>query len=127
MAYTKFHQRHPDFENTPPAFHDTDRSPVYEGPYQGLLYSIIQCNDISALYLYNERPHCAVFLQTYNVDYYNPFSIALGYRSYNTLRALIKIYLSDTSLTEPLENYLNRFSVYLIHEACAAADRDLVL
>jgi ankyrin repeat protein len=127
MAYTKFHQRHPDFENERPIFRDTDGSPVYGGPYRGLLHSIIHRNDVSALHLYNESPHCAVFLQTYDVDSDNPFSIALGCRSHDTLRALIKIYLSDTSLTEPLENYLNRFSVFLIHEACAAADRDLVL
>lgn len=127
MAYTKFHQRHPDFENEPPAFLDTDGSPVYESPYHGLLRSIIQCNDVSALHLYNDSPHCPVFLQTYDPSYDNPFSIALGCRSHDVLRALIDIYLSDKSSTEPLEKYLNRFFVSLIHEACAAADRDLVL
>jgi hypothetical protein len=62
MAYPEFHQRHSDFENERPAFHDTDGSPVYEGPYQGLLRSIIKCNDTSALLLYNHSPHCPVFL-----------------------------------------------------------------
>lgn len=127
MAYTEFHQRHPDSEGEPPVFHDTDGSPVYETPYQGLLCSIINRNDTSALYLYNDYPHYSIFLQTYDAAYYNPFSTALGCRSYDILRALIRIYLSDTSLTETLKEYLKRFSISLVHNACSATDRDLVL
>lgn len=42
------------------------------------------------------------------------------------LRALIQMYRSDTSLTEPLEKYLKNFYVSRIHEACSAADCDLM-
>lgn len=65
-------------------------------------------------------------MQTYDAVYYNPFNTALDSRSCDVLRALIEIYLSGTSFTEPLEKYLKRFFVSLVHEACSAVDRDLV-
>lgn len=127
MAYRNFHQCHPDFEGQLPIFHDTDGSPVYEAPYRILLQSTIVHNDTAALNSYNNSPHSRVFLQAYDGSYDNPFSIAFGYRSFDALRILIKMYLSDTSLTEPLEEYTRRLNVSFIHDACATADQELVL
>ncbi|KAJ5987206.1 hypothetical protein N7451_011571 [Penicillium sp. IBT 35674x] len=126
MAYTQCHQRHEDFESQPPIFYDTDGSPVYEGPYQILLNSIFRRNDVTALHLYNNSPHAHVFLLDYDAPYHNPFSDALGCRSFDALRALIDMYLSDSSLTEPLQKYTNRFHVSLIHETCASGDQKMV-
>ncbi|KGO39570.1 hypothetical protein PEXP_047460 [Penicillium expansum] len=127
MAYRNFNQCHPDFEGQLPIFHDTDGSPVYEAPYRILLQSTIVHNDTAALNSYNNSPHSRVFLQAYDGSYDNPFSIAFGYRSFDALRILIKMYLSDTSLTEPLEEYTRRLNVSFIHDACATADQELVL
>jgi len=61
-------------------------------------------------------------LQAYATTREDPFSLALGFRSFDALRALIEMYLKDTSLTEPLEEYTRRLDVPLMHEACAAVD-----
>lgn len=125
MAYTQFHQPHPDFESQP-IFYDTDGSPLYEAPFRHLLNSIINRNDVAALNLYNNSLYSCVFLPSYDVDYENPFSVALGCRSFDALRALIGIYLSEPSLIEPLQMYTNRFGLSLIHQACAAGDQEMV-
>ncbi|KAJ5553315.1 hypothetical protein N7494_002693 [Penicillium frequentans] len=126
MAYTQCHQRHEDFEFQPLIFYDTDGSPVYEGPYQILLNSIIRHNDVTALHLYKNSLHTQVFLLDYDAPYYNPFSVALGCHSFDALRALIDMYLSDSSLTEPLQKYTNRFQLSLIHETCASGNQEMV-
>ncbi|KAJ6096608.1 hypothetical protein N7486_007354 [Penicillium sp. IBT 16267x] len=126
MAYEEFYQRHEDFEDQPPIFHDADGSPVYEGPYRALLCSIIQCNDVTALHSYNNS-HLRVFLPSYKEDpAQNPFRIALCCRSFDVLRALVGIYLSDPSLTEPLQIYNNRCYVSLVHHTCATGDQEMV-
>ena len=94
--------------------------------YGSLLISIIENNDTTALHLYNDCPHPKIFRQAYEASYHNPFSTVLGCGSFDILRALIQMYRSDTSLTEPLEKYLKRFYVSRIHEACSAADCDLM-
>ncbi|CRL25187.1 Ankyrin repeat-containing domain [Penicillium camemberti] len=127
MAYRDFHQCHPDLEDGPPIFLDTDGSPVYEMPYRILLQTIIEYNDITALHSYNNSPHSRVFLQSNEGTCDDPFSLAFDFRNSDALRALIEIYLSDTSLTEPLEEYTHRFGVSLIQKACATADREIVL
>ncbi|OQD72659.1 hypothetical protein PENDEC_c020G01358 [Penicillium decumbens] len=66
--------------------------------------------------------HSRIFLQAYATTREDPFSLALDFRSFDALRALIEMYLSDTSLTEPLEEYTRRLDVPLMHEACAAVD-----
>ncbi|KAJ5505879.1 hypothetical protein N7453_004836 [Penicillium expansum] len=39
------------------AFHDTDNSPLYEDPEQGLLGHIVAANDTAALQLYHASLH----------------------------------------------------------------------
>lgn len=52
MAYAAFHTQHPHFRGQPPSFHDTDGSPVYEGPYHCLLNEILRRGDVATLYQY---------------------------------------------------------------------------
>ncbi|KAJ5713892.1 uncharacterized protein N7483_011073 [Penicillium malachiteum] len=124
MAYTKFHHPQPDFEK--PIFCDIDGSSLYEAPYGSLLTSIIQRNDVTALYSYNNSPNSRLFLQSYDSERQDPFSVALGCRSFDVLRALISIYISDPSMTEPLQTYTNRCGLSLIHRTCSAGEQDMV-
>jgi ankyrin repeat protein len=125
MAYAYFHQ--PDDRlNALPAFHDSDGSPVYEHPNQGLLCSIIQQNDMAALNSYNACTHTSVFWKAYEFDDSCPFHIAIQNDSFDVLRELCRIYLSDAALTEPLEDYLARFHVSPVIAACATANRGMV-
>ncbi|KAJ6102631.1 hypothetical protein N7486_005058 [Penicillium sp. IBT 16267x] len=126
MAYEEFYQRDEDFEDQPPVFHDADGSPVYEGPYYALLCRIIHYNDVTALHSYNNS-HLRVFRRSYKEDpSQNPFWIALGSRSFDALRALVGIYLSDPSLTEPLQVYNNRCDLSLVHQTCATGNQEMV-
>ncbi|KAJ6032521.1 hypothetical protein N7540_003253 [Penicillium herquei] len=127
MAYMDFNHCDHDMEDWPPIFLDTDDSPVHETPDGFILQTIIECNDLSALNRYNESPHSFIFAQKYEIPGDDPFSLAFGLRSFDALRALIDIYKSDTSLTEPLNEYAHRISVSFVHKACAAGDQELVL
>ena len=127
MAYVDFHQCDPDFEGQPPIFYDTDNSPVYEQPYGILLQEIIHRNDLSALHRYNESPHTRLFIERFEIPDTDPFSQAFSSRSFDVLRALIGMYQSDPSLTEPLNEYGPRITVYFVHQACSVANQELVL
>ena len=126
MAYARFYQPHYDADPSP-AFQDSDGSPVYEYYDQGLLCAIILRNDVVALNLYNDCPHTRVLWKAYEFDSSNPFHIAVRGDSFDVVRELIRIYLSDESLTEPLEDYLKRFHVSPVVEACATANQEMVL
>ncbi|KAJ5633467.1 hypothetical protein N7490_009806 [Penicillium lividum] len=75
MAYTGFGGPHNN-SNPPPVFLESDGSPVYEGPQQGLLSQIIFRNDLEALKSYNDCPHTHVFWKAYEFDESNPLHIA---------------------------------------------------
>lgn len=125
MAYAHFH--HPYYVSNPlPVFHDLDGSAVYECPDQGLLCTIIKRNDMAALNLYNECAHTRVFWKAYEFNDSNPFHIAIQSGSFDVLRELFRIYRSDSELTEPLGDYLKRFHISPVIEACATANRDMV-
>ncbi|EAU37750.1 predicted protein [Aspergillus terreus NIH2624] len=125
MAYTYFHGP-ADRSNALLVFHDSDASPVYEHPNQGLLCSIIRQNDMAALNSYNACTHTSVFWKAYEFNDSCPFHIAIQNDSFDVLRELCRIYLSDAALTEPLEDYLARFHVSPVIAACATANRGMV-
>ncbi|KAJ5718923.1 uncharacterized protein N7483_010005 [Penicillium malachiteum] len=125
MAYAHFHRPH--YRSNPlPVFHDLDGSPIYEYSDQGLLCTIIRRNELTALNSYNECAHTRVFCKAYEFDDSNPFHIAIQSDSFDVLRELFRIYLSDSELIETLEDYLKRFHSPVI-EACATANREMVL
>ncbi|KAK4870498.1 hypothetical protein LT330_004846 [Penicillium expansum] len=126
MPYTDFHRPHHD-SNPSPVFVDSDGSQVYESPYQGLLSQIISRNDLAALKSYNDCPYTYVFWKNYEFDESNPFHIAIYNDNFDILRELVRIYSSDTSLTEPLQNYIKRHHVSPVVEACAMGNQEMVL
>lgn len=126
MAYTDFHRPHHG-SNPSPVFLDSDESPVYECPHQGLLCRIISRNDVPALNLYNECPHTHVFWKTYEFDDSNPFHIAIRNDNFDILRELVRIYSLNTSLTEPLQDYIKRHNVSPVVKACATGNQEMVL
>jgi hypothetical protein len=101
MAYPSFHQLHHKLADlvtlNVPVFHDTDNSPLYEDPYQGLLSHIVAANDVAALRLYHANPHTwtRVFWEDYMNPHWHPFLVAQAHGSCDALRALLEIYLSD--------------------------------
>jgi hypothetical protein len=101
MAYPGFHQLHPELEDVGaldiPVFHDTDNSPLYEDPYQGLLRDIVAANDVVALRLYHANPHTwtRVFRKDYMNPHWHPFLVAKVHGCGDALRVLLEIYLSD--------------------------------
>ncbi|KAJ5911952.1 uncharacterized protein N7473_001255 [Penicillium subrubescens] len=137
MAYPGFHQLHPELEDVGaldiPVFHDTDNSPLYEDPYQGLLRDIVAANDVVALRLYHANPHTwtRVFRKDYMNPHWHPFLVAKVHGCGDALRVLLEIYLSDPVYQmpryPPLEEYLERWAFSPIHMACATADRGLIL
>ncbi|OQD60589.1 hypothetical protein PENPOL_c022G03881 [Penicillium polonicum] len=126
MAYTSFHRPHHHW-NPSPVFLDSDGSPVYELPQQGLLSQIISGNDLVALKSYNDCPNTDVFWKTYEFDDSNPFHIAIHSDNFDILCELVRIYFSDTSLTEPLQDYIKRHNVSPVVKACATGNQEMVL
>ena len=126
MAYTGFHRPHHHW-NPSPVFLDSDGSPVYESPQQGLLSQIISGNDLVALKSYNDCPNTDVFWKTYEFDDSNPFHIAIHSDNFDILCELVRIYFSDTSLTEPLQDYIKRHNVSPVVKACATGNQEMVL
>ncbi|RAK73175.1 ankyrin [Aspergillus fijiensis CBS 313.89] len=126
MSYPEFHERHRAF-----AFHDTDGSPVYEDGWGGLCGRIVARNDLAALRLYHASPNTRVFWEGYEAPYWHPFFVAAGSGSWEALRALIEIYLTDPTYKNPeqppLDQYLTQLDFSPINEACAAANREMVL
>ncbi|RAH41031.1 ankyrin [Aspergillus brunneoviolaceus CBS 621.78] len=126
MSYPEFHERHKAF-----AFHDTDGSPVYEDGWGGLCGRIVARNDLAALRLYHASPNTRVFWEGYEAPYWHPFFVAAGSGSWEALRALIEIYLTDPTYKNPeqppLDQYLTQLDFSPINEACAAANREMVL
>ncbi|KAJ5295677.1 hypothetical protein PENANT_c001G09219 [Penicillium antarcticum] len=127
MAYSRFRQQHPDFQPHGPAFNDEDGVPLYEAPYQDLLAEIVRRNDVASLLLYNDSPNTTVFWKAYQTYYCHPLINATESGSFNVLKTLLKIYLADSTLTEPINAYLERVHSSPINDACAAADRELML
>ncbi|PWY73015.1 ankyrin [Aspergillus heteromorphus CBS 117.55] len=128
MAYEKFRQIDRELEDRPPkpAIYDTEGAPLYEGPYQELFGAIVARNDVEALHRYNESPNTRVFWRAYEVHYWNPFVIAGNKGSFDALRALVEIYLADSTLTEPLDKYLERLEYSLMNAACVHANSEMV-
>lgn len=106
-----------------PAFYDTDGSPVYEAPYQALLGHIVGRNDVTALRLYQNSPHTNVFWEAYELPSWHPFFVAARNNSFDALRELLEIYLTDPVYTEPLDKYLERVGFSPINVACAASNQ----
>ncbi|OJJ95608.1 hypothetical protein ASPACDRAFT_126406 [Aspergillus aculeatus ATCC 16872] len=126
MSYPEFHERHRIF-----AFHDTDGSPVYEDGWGGLCGRIVARNDLAALRLYHASPNTRVFWEGYEAPYWHPFFVAAGCGSWEALRALIEIYLTDPTYNNPeqlpLDQYMTQLDFSPINEACAAANREMLL
>lgn len=97
MSYLNFRTQDPDFRGRPPCFHDTDGSPVYEGPYHCLLNEILYRDDVAALKKYRQT-HERIIRRAYSMDRDNPFVIALERRSFRTLRALVESYSEDRAV-----------------------------
>lgn len=131
MAYPLFHQIHKDLEHgdfdIKPDFYDTDGSPVYEDPYGALLGHIVARNDSAALRLYQDSPQTKVFWKEYEMPSWHPLFIAKERGSFDALRTLLEIYLTDMTYTEPLDQYLKSLRFSPINVACAAAQRELLL
>lgn len=128
MDYSDFHQVDPNLEELCPApvFHDLNGAPVYETLDYGLLSQILHLNDVASLHLYNKIAHDKIFRRNQD-EWYHPFRLAAGRDSLDALRALLEIYLADSTLTEPLETCLARLGVSPIHAACAGANREMTL
>jgi hypothetical protein len=127
MAYSRFRQQHPDLQPQGPAFNDEDGVPLYEAPYQDLLAEIVRRNDVASLLLYNDSPNTTVFWKAYATYYYHPLINAAESGSLNVLKTLLEIYLADSTYTEPISAYLKRVYSSPINDACAAANRELML
>ncbi|KAJ5766584.1 uncharacterized protein N7511_004200 [Penicillium nucicola] len=127
MAYSRFRQQHPDLQSQGPAFNDEDGVPLYEAPYQDLLAEIVRQDDVASLLLYNDSPNTTVFWKSYATYYYHPLINAAECGSFNVLKTLLEIYLADSTLPEPINAYHARVYSSLINDACAAADRELML
>ncbi|KUL86304.1 hypothetical protein ZTR_08592 [Talaromyces verruculosus] len=131
MAYPLFHQIDCGLQDSnrqiEPAFYDTDGSPVYEAPYQALLGHIVGRNDVTALRLYQNSPHTNVFWEAYELPSWHPFFVAARNNSFDALRELLEIYLTDPVYTEPLDKYLDRIGFSPINVACAASNQELTL
>lgn len=135
MTYPKSHQPHPEMADmgiVELAFHDTDNSPLYEDPEQGLLGHIVAANDTAALQLYHASLHTRVFWEAYSPSYGHPFRVAEDHGSCDALRVLLLIYLTDPFYRAspeypPLGEYLACLKFSPIHVACEAADRDFTL
>ncbi|KAL3440247.1 hypothetical protein BJX65DRAFT_314986 [Aspergillus insuetus] len=106
MAYAAFHTQHLHFRDRgcPPVFHDTDGSPVYEGPYHCLLYEILRRDDVAAIHQYHVCRR--IIHRHFELDHDNPFQIAVKHRSF--------------------QEYLSRNYISLVHEAYKAADREFL-
>lgn len=131
MAYPLFHQIDPDLKDSnyqiEPAFYDTDGSPVYEAPYQALLAHIVGRNDLAALRLYQHSPHTKVFWEAYELRSWHPFFVAARNNSFDALRELLEIYLTDPVYTEPLDQYLERLGFSPTNVTCAASNQEPTL
>ncbi|KAJ5796807.1 uncharacterized protein N7518_005347 [Penicillium psychrosexuale] len=116
MAYSRFRQPYLDDGDMGPylpAFNDEDGVPLYEAPYQDLLADILTNNDVASLHLYNDSANTRVFWEEYETYYYHP--------------PLLEIYLADSTLTEPIDQYLVRNQSSPINDACAAANHEVML
>lgn len=128
MNYSDFHQVDPELEESRPApvFHDLNGAPVYETPDNALLSWILHRNDVASLHLYNRNAQYKIFRRNQD-EWYHPFVLAAGRDTLDALRALLEIYLADSTLTEPLETCLARLGVSPINAACAGANREMTL
>ncbi|KAJ5663806.1 hypothetical protein N7507_004537 [Penicillium longicatenatum] len=68
-----------------------------------------------------------MFWRTYEFDESNPFHIAIHSDNFDILRELVRIYSSNTSLTEPLQDYIKRHNVSPVVKACATGNQEMVL
>ncbi|KGO45811.1 hypothetical protein PEX1_063430 [Penicillium expansum] len=125
-AYSIFREADPDGDSRP-AFHNEDGVPLYEAPYQGLLNHILSNNDLASLFLYSDSPTTKVFWGAYEPPNNHPFILASSGGRVEVLKALVGIYLADSTLKEPIDSYLERIECSPMNDACAAANRDLML
>jgi ankyrin repeat protein len=58
---------------------------------------------------------------------WHPFFVAAINNSFDALRELLEIYLTDPVYTEPLDKYLERIGFSPINVACAASNQELTL
>ncbi|KUM55742.1 hypothetical protein ACN42_g11496 [Penicillium freii] len=68
-----------------------------------------------------------MFWKTYEFDDSNPFHVAIHSDNFDILREFVRIYSSDTSLTEPLQDYRKRHNVSPVVKACAMGNQEMVL
>ncbi|CAG8114636.1 unnamed protein product [Penicillium salamii] len=124
-SYSLFREAHPDGDPRP-AFHDEDGIPLYETPYQALLNEIVNNNDTAYLRLYSDSPTTKVFWGGYEPPYNHPFILASAGQSVEVPKALLEIYMTDSTLQEPIYSYLARIKCSPMNDACAAGNRDPV-
>lgn len=123
MSYGNFTEPFEELPDIPPVISALDGSALYEDGFTSLSRFIIIVNDVANLHRYVEVHGTRFFMPEVETDQWNPnvwdpFELAAENGCIDALRALVEIYKSDPSQTEPLHARLRRRKIHLFHVAC---------